>query len=139
MGHVKRSVFDCFKFLNAYYNNLVEKFEKKTKYIDLTVIDNGTFYIKYRNLRQSAINKVREAKREETINQETSFAYFQEAYNLYVELEELIDNNFTKITWARGKFHSINILKMLGWVALAIISGILSSDDSRTVIFSLFK
>jgi len=129
-GHIDRIVFDCYKFLNVYlFDVVVAKFDKRTKNIDLSLIDNGRFYIKYRELRQSIIDTLKEAKSLETrTNKEASLDKYQLAHNIYDDLEQHIIANDTNICWAKVKYTSSKFLRFLGWIGSAIISGIISSS-----------
>lgn len=120
--HILRIIFDCFKYLNVALYEKVEKFEKQTKYVELTRIDNGNFYISYSKLRKEATSAVREAKKLESIDRETSFKKFELAYQTYSELVELIENNTTKVFWAKA----VSRVKRFGWLYAAIISAIIS-------------
>lgn len=125
--HIKRIVFDCFKYLNVSLNDFVVKFEKQTKKIDLTTINNGDFFVKYKKLRASAIQAVRDAKKVESKDNQTAFEKYEEAFNIYCDLEELINSNFTNIIWARAKFNLGMIGKIILWLLAAILSGVISS------------
>ncbi len=134
--HISRIIFDCYKFLNVSLFEKVKKFENQTKSIDLTLIDNGLFYPRYRDLKNRTKNKVREARKTESKNNNAAFELYQEAYNLYCELEELIETHGQDIQWARWKFRLKRLLKFLGWLLTAIIAGFLalliSCDYIRT-------
>ena len=60
--HVLRIILDCYKCLNLSIHDSVLLFEKQTRHVDLTVLQNGTFYPKYKSLRSDAVRAVRKAK-----------------------------------------------------------------------------
>lgn len=60
--HVTRIMLDCYKCLNLSLHDEVLLFERQTKNVDLTVLQNGTFYPKYKTLRTKATKMVRKAK-----------------------------------------------------------------------------
>lgn len=124
--HIKRITLDCFKYLNVSLHEKIQKFEKQTKNIDLTVINNGLFYPEYRRLMKLTIQKVRLAKKEEAVDTNRALEVYQEGYNLYCTLEELIDDNLEVVKWARIKFSFKRTLSVIGWLLAAIISGLLS-------------
>lgn len=124
--HIKRITLDCFKYLNVSLYEKIHKFEKQTKNIDLTVINNGLFYPKYRRLMKLTVQTVRQAKKEETVDTNRALEGYQEGYNLYCALEELIDDNLEVVKWARIKFSFKRTLSVIGWLLTAIISGLLS-------------
>lgn len=76
--HVTRIMLDCYKCLNLSLHDEVLLFEKQTKHIDLTVLQNGTFYPKYKALCMKAIQIVRKAKTLES--QDTNAAF--ESYGI---------------------------------------------------------
>ncbi len=132
-SHNVRMILDCYKYLNVYYSDKIAKFEKQTKRIDLTSIDNGDFYIKFRNLKQDAINKVKYAKREECKINVNLFEYYQNSYNTYVELDDFISEHLTKVTWARAKFIVKRVSVFLLWVLSIILSAILTNNNQEIV------
>ncbi|MFZ3171044.1 MAG: hypothetical protein WA118_03545 [Carboxydocellales bacterium] len=136
-SHNVRIIFDCYKFLNVYYYDKIKKFEKQIKNINLTTINSGQFYIKYRELRQKAINKVREAKKEEVKGDEGSFNCYQDAYNCFVELDDYISDNLTNVNWARAKFYTRKFVMVFSWLLSIIIASVLSNNNVE--IISAFK
>ena len=89
--HVIRIMLDCYKCLNLSLHDAVLLFERQTKHIDLTVLQNGTFYTKYKSLRTKAIQTVRKAKSLEALDSYAALDTFQEAFNVYCDLENIID------------------------------------------------
>lgn len=112
-AHLKRIIFDCFKYLNVALSDKIKQFEKQTRNIDLTIIDNGLFYPKYRQLSKSAIDKVREARKKESKDNDSALTKYQEAYNTYCDLENLIENSTQDVKWARAKHLIRKTLKFL--------------------------
>jgi len=126
-AHIIRITLDCFKYLNVNHDIKVKTFLKQTKNIDLTVLDNGTFYPKFRKLYSDSQTKVREAKKMESKGgnvDETLHAY-EDAHNTYCQLEDIIDNLSSDIHWARFRFTIRNIGKSLLFILGAIISGLI--------------
>ena len=72
--------------------------------MDLTVLQNGTFYPKYKSLRSDAVRAVRKAKILESINTSEALDIYQQAYNKYSELELLMDTTAPDVHWARVHF-----------------------------------
>lgn len=139
-SHNTRMIFDCYKFLNVYYSDKIAKFEKQTRYIDLTLIDSGTFYITYLELSKKAVTSVREAKKLENKDTDTAFLAYQEAYNTYVELFDFISAHLTKVNWARARFIGERVLMVAGWIVSVIITSILTNNNQKivTVIKSVY-
>lgn len=126
-SHLKRIRFDCFKFLNVFLHDKVSRFEKQTRNTNLSVISNGDFFIQFNKLNKGAILAVRDAKRLEHTNSDRAFEKFEEAYNLYTDLENLIDEHRHLINWARLKHPLGTVLKIVLFFITAIISGFISN------------
>ncbi len=137
--HIVRIVLDCYKYLTVFLNDRVVKFEKQTRRIDLTVINNGDFYSHYKKLREEAVAKVREAKQIESRDNQKSIPEFERSYNLYTELDSLISDNLVNINWARAKFSLRRFLKIVLWIIAAILSGLLSLLISCDWLFEMLK
>lgn len=128
-SHLKRSMLDCYKILMIYLHDEFNKFDKRTKNIDLSLVNNGEFYIEYKRLRISIIDKYKTAKTKETeeLPDDDKYSFFQNAYIEALELEKLIDSNFANIQWTRGKKVVKTILNGVLWLLSVVISGIISS------------
>lgn len=124
--HIVRMTLDCFKCLNLILFDKVALFEKQTRNIDLTVLDNGNFYPPYHRLKTEAASIVKEAKKAEGVNIDESLSLFQQAYNKYSELEELIDDHTEDVRWARTRFTCHRVLAAVLWFLSVFISAILS-------------
>ncbi|WP_425883676.1 hypothetical protein ACPYIV_14520 [Parabacteroides sp. ASD2025] len=124
--HVKRLTLDCFKYLNVSLHDSITRFEKQTRNVDLTVINNGLFYPRFRELNRLTVGMIRDAKRAEAINTEDALAKYQEGYNLYCELENLVDDNMPDVKWAKKKFLIRRGVTILAWFISVLVSGILS-------------
>jgi hypothetical protein len=124
--HTSRIILDCYKYLDVSIFLDIEKFERQTKYVDLTAINNGDFFQEYKKFRNGATVAVREAKKVESSNNGLAMEKFQEAYNSYCELEVLILNNMGNVIWARKKYRVKQALKFFAYLLSAIISGIIS-------------
>lgn len=137
--HIHRMVLDCYKYLNVYYKTQVEEFEKQTKNVDLTAIDNGAFYIQYRSLKENSIKAVKEAKLKEYSDDGTiDFSYFEHSYNEYVKLYDFIVENSEKIRWARAKYHRSKIWTLIG-TAIGFVLGSIIKGAVPVVIDFLNK
>ncbi len=124
--HVVRIMLDCYKCLNLSLHDAVLLFEEQTKHVDLTVLQDGTFYPKYKSLRTQAIQTVRKAKSLEAIDTGAALDMYQNAYNVYSDLELLLDTVATDIHWARVRFTVRRALQIFLWIASAVASGIVS-------------
>jgi len=127
-GHIERIILDCYKFLDvALHRNVIERFDKRTKGIDLGAISNGTFFRFYSESKKYINTHLKEAKLLEIQDKEKSVEKYELAYNKFSELETFLIDNEQHICWARARYYSSKILKLIGWLLAAIISGIISS------------
>ena len=96
---MERMVLDCYKFLNvSLYDIVIKDFDKRYKGVDLSYINDGDFIIKHRKLTKEIIVKLKEAKlKEHKEDKNESILLYQEVYNKYTELENLI--NETTSNW----------------------------------------
>lgn len=124
--HVVRITLDCFKCLNILLFKKVEEFERRTKNVDLNVLDNGEFYPKYKKLKRDAAEIVKQAKLAESKDTMEALSLYDAAYNKYVELEDLLKGSAENVKWARVRFTAKRILKITAWVVSVIVSGLLS-------------
>lgn len=126
-GHLRRLVYDCFKQLNIYINDTLERKEKKY-YSDLWLIHNGgTFWTNYSKCRKYAQQNVIEAKKSESINADQAMSYYEKAFQNYRKAEDLLINNKALMRRSRLKKH-INKIRHFGWwFIVTLLLSILSS------------
>lgn len=125
-GHIWRIILDCYKYLNIHLSDYVKNFEKRTKRVDLFVVDNGQFYVTYKKLHNEAISSVREAKKIEGIDKTKSLKRYEDAYNQYTELYDHINSKMSDINWAKRKYCVKFGWKALLWIASVILSSIIT-------------
>ena len=124
--HVTRIMLDCYKCLNLSLHDEVLLFECQTKNVDLTVLQNGTFYPKYKTLRTKATKMVRKAKSLESLDTQSALDTYQNSYNLYCDLENVIQEVVPDLHWARIRFSVRKSMQVLLWILSAIASGVIS-------------
>jgi hypothetical protein len=143
-SHVLRITFDCYKYLDVWFQDYIEKFERKyAKKVDITLINNGEFAPEFRRLQSDVIKTVREAKKVEGTDKQKSFDLYQDAYNIYSSMEVLIDSNMCQFSWAKfrkkAKWTITAVLWLLSVIISAIIGIIAGCDDIAQIIQSLFR
>ena len=123
----------------------IRSFDKRTRNIDLTVLDNGQFFPVFCKLKKDTVLSVRKAKQTESLDVFKSLELYQLAYNQYCELEDKIDEKTGEINWLKVRFSVNRFFKILLWVLAAILSGILSlfltmslKNYMRTIFLILF-
>lgn len=115
-SHMHRALYDTSKLLIVEYTKYLEKFEKKTKNCDLSIITNGTFYPDFKALYDKAFDLLIKAKQHEAYDFEESFNYFQNAKNAFIELENFLIKNASSIKWAIGKAELGKFLSFFKWI-----------------------
>ncbi|MBP1629407.1 MAG: hypothetical protein H6Q15_300 [Bacteroidetes bacterium] len=140
--HINRIVLDCYKYLNVSFYVEVKSFESRTKHVDLTVLDNGLFYPKFLELKNNAVKLIRRAKKNESLKLDESFNDYQNAYNVYSELSDLINSRSSEVNWARVRFSVFTLLKVMAWVVGAVLSGLISlfltCEEVKSIIIKIF-
>lgn len=124
--HVTRIMLDCYKCLDLSLHDEVLLFERQTKNVDLTVLQNGTFYPKYKTLRTKATKMVRKAKSLESLDTQSALDTYQNSYNLYCDLENVIEEVVPDLHWASIRFSVRKSMQVLLWILSAIASGVIS-------------
>ncbi len=81
--NIVRMTLDCFKCLIVIMFQKIEQFEKRTKNIDLTVIDNGIFFPEYSRKKVEAATAVNKAKLIEANDINKSLTEFERACNIF--------------------------------------------------------
>jgi len=80
--------------------------------------------IRYEKFPSPVFNEIRAF---EVQDKEKSLKEYEFVYNKFSELETFLNDNEQHICWARAKYYSSKISKLVGWLLAAIISGIISS------------
>ena len=142
-SHITRILLDCYKNLILYEHDLMVRFDKQSKSIDLFSIDNGSFARNYFRLRKEAIHGLRNAKRNENSNSltdEEKIGYFADAYHKYLEVEILIDDKYGQVKWASIRyriktiFHQVKTAAVwLSSLILGAIAGAIVSDNWTSI------
>lgn len=125
--HITRITLDCFKCLNVILYQRIELFDRQTRNVDLTVIDNGTFFPEYSRKRIEAATQVKEAKIKEATDVVAALNKYQDAFNNYADIVESIDRISETVKWARIRFTARRWLTVVGWTVSIIVSAIISA------------
>ena len=132
--HITRITLDCFKCLNVLLYQKIEKFDRETRNVDLTVIDNGEFFPTYSRMRVKAYQLVEKAKIEEAIDITSSLHYYEKAYNCYSDIVKAIIGISEKVKWARIRFTIKRWATIIGWIVSVIASALISAYFSCEII-----
>ncbi|MCM1254506.1 MAG: hypothetical protein NC221_00085 [Duncaniella sp.] len=135
--HIVRISLDCFKCLNVILFSKIEDFERHTKNVDLTVIDNGLFFQKYSRQKFEAAQLVNEAKIAESVDSDNALELYQAACNIYSQIVVDINKTSDNVKWAKIRFTTRRFLTILGWIISIVVSAILSAIFSCEIIAQL--
>jgi len=130
--HIKRIVFDCYKYLNVSMHDSLERFEKQTRHVDFTLVRDGEFFPQYKRLRREATQLKLSARKIESANNGEAFTRYEQAYIKYNELEEFISSNIAFINRLKARTNLGRIGKVIFWILSAIISGIIGQASGLT-------
>ena len=72
------------------------------------------------------LQTVRKAKSLEALDSSAALDAYQEAFNVYCDLENIIDEVTPDLHWARVRFSVRKVLQVLLWVLSAVASGFIS-------------
>ena len=135
-SHVLRITFDCYKYLDAWFHDFIDKFDDD---FDISLIDNGEFSRKFYEVKIRATNTIREAKKLEGKDKQKSFDLYQESYNIYSELTETLEFYLPKIQWAKKLDKNKKRKKDRNAFALSFFSGLLSGLIIAVISYYLLK
>lgn len=144
-SHNERILLDCYKYLNVWYHDTTNNFEKEFKNIDLTIIDNGEFFNTYNTIKKEAIDLTRYAKMNENKLDEISFNNYQNSYNKWSELYSFYHDNIQKLNWAKTRIKKskvrTKVIAAILWILSLIITIFVGSilTNNNQAIVDAFK
>ena len=80
--HLTRAERDCFKHLLVYHDEC-KHFARDFRRVDLTLIADGEFYIKYKQMWKEAVNTTKLAKLKETSQTDEACELYENAFNAW--------------------------------------------------------
>jgi len=138
-SHIMRIILDCYKYLIVWYYDYFKQFRVD---FDISFIDNGEFAPHFYNQQVRGAKATQKAKKHEGIDKQTSFAKYQEAYNIYSGLYEEIQDSMPRIRWAKKfglyQFRKQIFLNVWFWVASVVFSVIIPWKNILNWMVSLF-
>ena len=135
VGHYTRCLLDCYKYIwyrygrRLYWSHLVPKCFGK-----LRDIDNGEFYKEYRRLHKAAKANNAEARKLERTDKERAKELFQEAIGCLKQMDNLMEDNYDKISWSVAKQLSWRFVMALGWIISAVYFFVRNSDPIAKIL-----
>ena len=125
--HIIRMSLDCFKCLNVILFQKIELFERQTRNVDLTVVDNGTFYPLYTARKVEAAKIVNQAKLKESTDIVGALNDYQKSFNIYTEIVDSITEICEKVKWARIRFTIHRTRTIILWIISIVLSAVISA------------
>lgn len=106
--HLKRAIFDCYKYACISAEDYYERFCRRMKHVDLGIVDNGEFSLELSKLYTRAKNMLKKAKcKENEIAKHSDsaevFNLFQDAFVAYSEMRDHIDSSMERTERVRHK------------------------------------
>ena len=128
-GHIRRLLYDCFKQLNVYLHDRVERIERICYSSRWLYEDGGAFWEKYLQLKKKSIENVEKAKDMESVDSDEALAFYESGYKAYRELEELFKRN-KRLLWISslskvGVFLTKAFLWLMITATVAIVAAII--------------
>ena len=122
--HLRRILLDCYKLLIIYYQDYINAFNQKFRWVDLSDVKDGTFINEFDNLKKIALDSFLEAKKydrigknhKETEKDDVVYQKFQDAFNNYCDVKTYIDNNYKGINRVKHRSIKRKILAVGGWI-----------------------
>lgn len=107
-GHLRRAIFDCYKYGCISVEDFYQDFHFQTRHVDLGYIDNGEFSIAISNeysIAKKALVKARKAEQDALDSSIPDDVYrkYEMAYELYDVLRHHIQTSIKKIDRAKHK------------------------------------
>ncbi|MDR0197230.1 MAG: hypothetical protein LBI36_03315 [Oscillospiraceae bacterium] len=133
-GHVKRAIFDCYKYLCISHLEAYKRFKEYYGGYDLREVDNGEFIIKASDMKKLATDKFFEAKKselQEGKSDDEIYGLYEEAYNASAELGEYIKQKEGVLQRLKKKDDKKekrdNFIKWSGWVVglIGLVMGLI--------------
>jgi hypothetical protein len=107
-GHMKRAILDLYKYLCLAYDDNYREFAAQHEGVDLSDVDDGNFLPALCKKRKLAQDKLKAAKSRELdrVGDDIpieAFAFFEEAYVAYADVDSFINDNYEKLERLRRK------------------------------------
>lgn len=126
-GHLRRLIYDCFKQLNIYINDILVQ-KESLFYSDLWLTyDNGRFWIEYSKSRRYAQRNVVDAKKAETVNPERAMALYEKAFQNYRNAENMLLQHKSMLWRSLVNKYWLKANHFSGWILITVLLAIISA------------
>ncbi|MGN0140650.1 MAG: hypothetical protein ACI4AD_00365 [Roseburia sp.] len=129
--HLNRMIMDCYKELFIIYSQRIEEFKKYVRRIDVSYVNDGKFYVEYKQLLTDAENKKIEAKK--CVSYEEDYLKFEEACVAYSTLDEYIQEHLLDVQKIKVKNDGKKVIAFLAWLVTTVISAVLANNNQSII------
>lgn len=129
-GHLLRLMYDCFKQLNILLYDAIHQKEKQTYSSRWLYISNGEFWATYTSKLQQAVKSVVEAKKNESYDPDKAMSCYENAYNAYCTIEQLLICNKKNLMWSQFLKYFEIVNSWASWLIVTILLSVVSSAIS---------
>ena len=126
-GHLRRLMYDCFKQLNILLYDAIHQREQQTYSSRWLYIDGGTFWAKYTDGLQMAIEHVVEAKKNESYEPDKAMECYDKAYNAYCSVEQLLIRNRKNLAWSKCVRYFEFLNNWVVWIIVTVVLSVISA------------
>lgn len=126
-GHLRRLIYDCFKQLNIYINDILERKEKKF-YSDLWLTyDKGRFWVEYSKSRKYAQQNVVNAKKAESVDPDRAMSFYENAFQNYRNAENLLLEHKYMLCRSLINRYWLKASHFWSWILITLILSVIST------------
>ena len=126
-GHLRRLIYDCFKQLNIYINDILEK-KERLFYSDLWLTYNkGLFWVEYSKLRKYAQQNVVNAKKAESVDPDRAMTLYEKAFQNYRNAENMLLENKKMLWCSLLNKYWLKAGHFSGWLFITVVLSIISA------------
>lgn len=126
-GHLRRLIYDCFKQLNIYISDQLER-KEELYYSDLWLTyDGGVFWKTYSKYRKYAQLNVISAKKMESVDSDKAMEFYEKAFQNYRGAENLLIENKVMLRKSFINKYLLKIGNLGGWFLITLILSVISA------------
>lgn len=129
--HLNRMIMDCYKELFIIYYQRIEEFKKYTRYVDLSYIKDGKFYVEYKRLLGEA--EVLKVEAKKCVSYEEDYLKFEEACVAYSKLDGYIQKHLVDVQRIKLKNNGKKVIAFLAWFMTTVLSAVLANNNQSIV------
>lgn len=126
-GHLDRLTLDTYKVYALYFTELESDFEKRYKWVDLSSVDNHSFYNTYFNFSFQGREKLLEARKLESIDKRKALKAYEEMYAEYYKMMTYLAQHQSAGRVQKIKHIMCGVLALVGLVLSTAFASLISS------------